>query len=164
MQIIDAAWHDVNTMTICYCWHKAGILPEINSVFSHTAQPSIPISFLLHNPASETDLVAHAEKQVEAALGDLVTTGALQINNQMDIELLLNLVGKSHILTDTSDKEIYHTVMDSITAHKNININGRNNVNRVVHSSHFLAIFASFSVFIFLPFLKNQIQNKSKMI
>jgi len=36
--------------------------------------------------------------------------------------------------------------------------------NRVVHSSHFLAIFASFSVFIFLPFFKNQIQSESKMI
>ena len=40
--------------------------------------------------------------------------------------------------------------------------------NRVVHSSHFRAIFGSFSVFIFLPFFKNEleneIKNESKMI
>jgi hypothetical protein len=41
----------------------------------------ILISSLLHNPTSETDLVAHAEKQVEAALDDLVATGALQVKN-----------------------------------------------------------------------------------
>ncbi|KAF8233985.1 hypothetical protein L208DRAFT_860432 [Tricholoma matsutake] len=40
-------------------------------------------------------------------------------------------------------------------------------MNRVVHSSHFRAIFGSFSVFIFLPFFKNELENEiknSKMI
>jgi len=34
---------------------------------------------------------------------------------------------------------------------------------RVVHSNNFWAIFGSFSVFIFLPFFKNKLQNESKM-
>ena len=47
----------------------------------------------------------------------------------MDIESLLNLFGKLHILTETSDKEIYQAVMDSIMACENIEINGGDNVN-----------------------------------
>ena len=34
---------------------------------------------------------------------------------------------------------------------------------RVVHSSHFWAIFGSFSLFIFLSFFKNGVQNEMKM-
>jgi hypothetical protein len=93
-------------------------------------QPSIPGSSLLHDPSSETDLVAHAEKQVEAALDDLVTTGALQAKNQMYIESLLNPAGKSHILKETSDKEIYQAVIDLIAASENIEINGGDDVNK----------------------------------
>ena len=101
----------------------------MDSPASHIAQPSIPISSLLHNPPPKTNPVAHAEKQVEAALDDLVATGALQKNNRMDIESLLNPVGESHILTETSDKEIYQAVMDSIMARENIEINGGDDVN-----------------------------------
>jgi len=43
--------------------------------------------------------------------------------------LLLNPDGESHILTEISDKEIYHTVMDSIEACENIDTNGGNNVD-----------------------------------
>ena len=35
---------------------------------------------------------------------------------------------------------------------------------RVVHGSHFRAIFGSFSLFIFLPFFKNELKNETKMI
>ena len=35
--------------------------------------------------------------------------------------------------------------------------------NRVVHGSHFQAIFGSFSLFIFLSFFKNELQNESRM-
>jgi DDE superfamily endonuclease len=127
MRIADAAWRNVDTTTIRNCWRKAGILPEMDS--SRTSQPSIPISSLLHDPASETDPVAHAEKQVEAALDDLVATGALQTKNRMDIESLLNPAGESHVLTETSDKEIYQAVMDSIVARENVEINGGDDVN-----------------------------------
>jgi hypothetical protein len=63
------------------------------------------------------------------ACDDLVATGALQTQNQMDINALLNPDGESHILTETSDKEIYNAVMDSIKACENIDINSGDNVN-----------------------------------
>ena len=99
MCIADAAWHDVNTMIICNCWHKAGILPNIDSTMS---QPLIPITLLINNPSSksQTNLVAHAKKQVEAALNDLVATGALQTKNHMDLISLLNSADESHILIE----------------------------------------------------------------
>jgi hypothetical protein len=78
MRIADAAWCEVDATTIRNCWRKAGILPERDS---STCQPSIPVASLLHDPSFETDPLAHAEKQVEAALDDLVTTGALQAKN-----------------------------------------------------------------------------------
>jgi hypothetical protein len=59
MRIADAAWCNVDTTTIRNCWRKAGILPDMDSA---SIQPSIPISSLLHDPSSETDPVAHAEK------------------------------------------------------------------------------------------------------
>ena len=126
MRIADAA--SVWSATIQNCWRKAGILPEVNSASSHTVQPSIPVSALLNDPVSGIDPVAHAEKQVEAALNDLVATGALQTKNRMDIESLLNPTGKSHVLTDISDQEIYQAVIDSISARENIEINGGDDV------------------------------------
>ena len=53
--------------------------------------------------------VAQAERQVKAALDDLVATlaGALQKKNQMDIKALLNPEGESLNMTETSDREIY---------------------------------------------------------
>ena len=74
MRMANAAWNEVTTTTIRNCWHKAGILPEINSSSSSStrAQPSIPIpSLLTSDPADE------AEKQVEAALDDLIAKGAV---------------------------------------------------------------------------------------
>ena len=126
MQIADAAWHNVDTMTIQNCWCKAG---EMDLASSRTTQPLVPISSLIHNPAPETDPVVCTEKQVEAALDNLVTTEALQMKNWVDIELLFNPVGKSHVLTETLDQEIYQAVMDSIAAHENIEINGGDNVD-----------------------------------
>ena len=38
-----------------------------------------------------------------------------------------------------------------------------NHYTRVVHGSHFRAIFGSFSLFIFLSFFKNELQNESRM-
>src|SRR5882762_786157 len=88
------------------------------------SQPSIPITSLLQDPSeSQIDPVAHAEEQVEAVLNDLVATGALQAKNRMDIKSLLNPVSESHILTETSDQEIYQAVIESITACENIKTN-----------------------------------------
>jgi len=47
----------------------------------------------------------------------------------MDIESLLNLVGESHILMETSDQGIYQAVMDSIAACENIEINSGDGVD-----------------------------------
>jgi hypothetical protein len=79
---------------------------------------------LLDHSSSQMDLVAYAERQVEATLDDLVTTGALQKTNRIDIESLLNPEGKSHVLTETSDVEIYQAVIDAINAHANMEANG----------------------------------------
>ena len=124
MRLADLAWRDVDTTTIRNCWHKAEILPETDAPSIRTNHPLIPISSLLNHSSSQTDPVAHAERQVEAALDDLVATGALQKTNRMDIESLLNPVGESHVLTETSDIEIYQAVIDAIDARANIEING----------------------------------------
>ena len=47
----------------------------------------------------------------------------------MDIEALLNPEGESHILTETSDEEIYQAVMEAIEARANIEINGGDDIN-----------------------------------
>jgi hypothetical protein len=88
------------------------------------------------HPSSQMDSVIHLEKQVEAALDDLVATGALQETNRMDIDLLLNPVGESHDLTETSDDEIYQAVINAINAHANIEINGGDDVNDVPLEPH----------------------------
>ena len=74
------------------------------------------------------DPIAHAEKQVKVVLDDLVTTGALQKSNWMDIESL-NPAGESHVLMEGSDCEIYQSVMDAIAACKNIKINSGEDIN-----------------------------------
>jgi hypothetical protein len=77
---------------------------------------------------SLTDPVAEAEKQVEAALDDLINRGALQACNHMDIKHLLN-PGESQVMTEASDEEIFQSVMDAIEARENININGGDDVD-----------------------------------
>ncbi|KAF8219085.1 hypothetical protein L208DRAFT_1555854, partial [Tricholoma matsutake] len=102
---------------------------QIDSSLSSANQPSIPVSSLLHNLSSQMDPIAHAERQVEAALDDLVAMGALQKKNQMDIESLLNPDSESHILTETSDVKIYQVVIDAIEARENIKITGGDDVD-----------------------------------
>ncbi|KAF8801777.1 hypothetical protein BYT27DRAFT_7226676 [Phlegmacium glaucopus] len=100
--LADLAWCDVDTTTIWNCWRKAGILPEMDLSSSNTNQPSIPISSLLHNSSHQMDPVAHAERDIEATLDDLV---------------------------ETSDQEIYEVVMEAIEAHENMEINGSDDVD-----------------------------------
>lgn len=120
MRLADAAWREVDTTTVRNCWRKAGILPELNSTLP---QPAVPITSLV-NVLFETNPVAFAEQAVEAALDDLVMTGALQVVNRMDIDSLLNPIGESQALMETSDEEIYQSVIDSIAAREAIDING----------------------------------------
>lgn len=129
MRIAEAAWHNVDSTTIQNCWHKAGILPE-TCQSSHTPPLTIPIATLLQNATSQMDPISHVEKQVEFALDDLVSRGALQCQNRMDINTLLNPHSKSYVLTEANDNNIYHAMMDAIEAHKNIDHNGRDDVDQ----------------------------------
>ena len=134
MRLADLAWKEVDTTTIRNCWKKAGILPqETNSSSSHTIQPLIPVSSLLQDSSSQVNPAARAERQVEAALDDLVATGVLQQTNRMDIESLLNPEGESHTLTETSDQEIYEAVMAAIEARENIDINDGDDIEDGSH-------------------------------
>jgi len=121
MRIADLAWREVDTTTIRNCWRKAGILPEISTP---APQPTIPISSLLDTSSFHPDPIVQAERQVEEALDDLVATGALQKNNRMDIESLLNPEGESHVMAESTDMEIYQDVMDARAASENLEING----------------------------------------
>ena len=129
MRMAKSAWHSVDTTTIRNCWDKAGILPETGAFLSCIAKPSIPISTLLHSSITETDPIAHAERQVELALDDLVSRGALQKGNRMDIGSLLNPAGESHVLTEATDADIYQAVIDAIEARENIKTNGGDDVD-----------------------------------
>ena len=80
MCLANLTWHDVDTMTIQNCWQKAGILPELDSTPSHTTELLIPVSSLLQK-SSQMNPAAEAERQVGAALDDLVAMGALQKMN-----------------------------------------------------------------------------------
>lgn len=130
MRMADVAWQDVNTTTIRNCWRKAGILPEMDTSQTARANPSIPVSSLLHDDvSSQMDPVVHAERQVEVALDDLVATGVLQKENRMGIDSLLNPEGESQTLTETSDKEIYQAVMDAVKACENMEVTGCDDVD-----------------------------------
>ena len=93
--------------------------------------PLIPISSLLHDSSAQIDPITHIERQVKAALDDLVAMGALQKTNWMEIESLLNLAGESQVLTKTSDTEIYQAVVSAIDACENMEINGGDDVDNI---------------------------------
>jgi len=133
MRMADVAWGEVDTTTIRNCWRKAGVLPDTDpSIQLPITPPSVPIASLIHDPPSQMDPIAQAEKQVETALDELVATGALQTRNRMDIESLLNPAGESQILTETSDMEIYQAVIDAIDARNGQDINSGDDVSEDV--------------------------------
>jgi len=114
MRLADAAWHEVDAATIKHCWHKAGILPDMNS--SALTPLTIPILSLLNtnnNTNCQGDPIANAEQSVESALDELESTGALQRANRIDINSLLNPADESRLLDDSSDQEICNAVLDS---------------------------------------------------
>ena len=120
MRLADLAWHDVNLTTIRNCWRKSGILPDMDDSSSQSSQPT---SLLNYDP------VLLAEAAVDHSLNGLVATGALQKKNRMVIESLLNPVGESHNLTETSDREICNAVMEAIDARETMEINGGDDVD-----------------------------------
>jgi hypothetical protein len=111
MRLADAAWRNVDATAIWNCRKKVGILPEMTPPSTTTAQPSIPISSLLHDPHHQGDPILNAEKQVSTALDDLEAMGVLQKSNRMDIEALLNPIDKSQATDKTTDEEICCTML-----------------------------------------------------
>ena len=107
-------------MTIRNCWHKAGILPNMNSLL--TPLPVLQVADLLDDTSSQINLITCVENQIEARLNKLVTKGVLPAANKMNIDSLLNPDGESQISTQMSDIKIYHTVMDKSDAHKIVDI------------------------------------------
>ena len=94
MSLADEAWNEVDTTTIWNCWRKAGILPSnMDADSKSSTNPTVAISSLVHHDAATTsdltagqtssldDPVLQAEKNVEHALDDLKSTGALQRSN-----------------------------------------------------------------------------------
>src|SRR5882724_11000353 len=118
MQFADAAWHELDAMTIKNCWWKAGILPSIESPAA--AQPTVSISSLLNTDSAhgQGDCISDAEKHIEGALDELELRGALQHSNRMDLKTILNPVDESQVLDEVADEEIFQAVQDSRNAQK----------------------------------------------
>ena len=75
MQMAKAAWNEVDTATICYCWLKAGILPE--SAFNSATDNSNSPSCITINSLLCSDPVEKAEHAVINVLDELEHTGVL---------------------------------------------------------------------------------------
>ena len=118
MRLADAAWREVDMTTIRHCWRKAGILPMTTATPASYC-PTIPISSLLNaightNEAqADSDPVARAEKEAQTAVDDLISTGALQHSNRMDLDTLLNPANESCTINETTDNEIFKAVVDA---------------------------------------------------
>lgn len=112
MRLADLAWHEVDTTTIRNCWHKAGILPAMDSFVP--AQPTVPISSLLYTPSrhshDQTPAMA-IENELRCALDDLEATGVLQSENRVDVEALLNPPEESWMMGVTAEEEICQAVL-----------------------------------------------------
>jgi DDE superfamily endonuclease len=121
MQLAEAAWHEVDTMTIRHCWCKAGILPHADTPTS--AQPTVPISSLL-NAHDNNNPITNTESQVESVVEELIERGALQKANCMDIDALLNPADERHVIMETMDGEIYQAVLDARQTQEDALING----------------------------------------
>jgi hypothetical protein len=121
----------VNTTTIHNCWHKSGILPEFS--LTPIQPPVVPISALIHNDSLPEDSIKHAENNVQDALDELITRGALQVKNWMDIESLLNPRIEVQTTEEVSDEEIYQAGIDTKKAQENMEINGRDDIGTDAH-------------------------------
>jgi hypothetical protein len=122
MWLADAAWREVDTTTIRHCWFKAAILPDMDP--PAVPNPSIPISSLIHADKPLENPVEEAEKQVQVALDELVSTGSLQARNRMDLEELLNPADEAEIISETTDEAICKAVLDAKQAQEDTTING----------------------------------------
>ena len=77
-----------------------------------------------HPSADQQDPIANAKKWVKNALDDLVSTGALQHDNRMNIEPLLNPVAKAQNLDEMTDEEICQAIQDAQRAEYEVTDSG----------------------------------------
>lgn len=129
MRLADAAWDEVTPKTIANCWRKSGILPQS---LLQPKPPSVPISSLLNfgdifEDDGDENPTAAAEREVEEVLDQLVSTGALQKSNRMDINDLLNPEEEIFDTDQTSDQAIFDAVMSSAVAREGADADGCSN-------------------------------------
>jgi hypothetical protein len=79
---------------------------KIHTIFCETP----PISSL-RAPPPHQDTIAAIVDELRFALDDLEETGALQSQNRMDIEALLNPPEESQMMDGTTDEEICQAVL-----------------------------------------------------
>jgi hypothetical protein len=102
MRLADHAWNEVDTMAIQSCWKKAGILPKELEFLTVPSVIAIPVLLLLKNGTK--DRIAKAETAISLALDTLVSCGALQKKNQMNLEEILNPVNAREAINEGTDK------------------------------------------------------------
>ncbi|KAG6872986.1 hypothetical protein C0992_009213 [Termitomyces sp. T32_za158] len=121
MRLADAAWKEVDATTIRHCWHKAGILPDMDQ---HAAEPSIPVAALNIDSTSKLDPIAEVEKEVKKVLDQLQLIGVLQPQNRMTVEALLNPADEAHHMEQATDEDICQAVLDARQAQEDAEMTG----------------------------------------
>lgn len=135
MRLANAAWWKVDTTMIRNCWHKSGILPlspdtDVDpATVASLPSPSLPISALIHNTAHPEDTISDPELELNNALDTLVQTGALQAQNRMDIETLLNPEQEKVLVEEISDEELFRTVMEAREMQEMSGITGSDDID-----------------------------------
>ncbi|KIK91645.1 hypothetical protein PAXRUDRAFT_13678 [Paxillus rubicundulus Ve08.2h10] len=100
-----SAWEEVDMMMTRNCWHKASILPTINS--SAPTNLSVPVLMLIHADGPlqvDLDPIVQAEKDIIMALDNLEATE------------LLNPTEERQDLFEATDQDIYNVVMEAKAA------------------------------------------------
>ncbi|KAJ2934201.1 hypothetical protein H1R20_g2939, partial [Candolleomyces eurysporus] len=134
MRLADEAWRNIDLTTVRNCWLKAGILPDklIHPKPTPSTGPSIPVSSLLEPTpatAAPADSLEAIEKEVEVALNQLESRGALHNSSRMSLEFLLDPPGEHEVLTETADQDIFSAVMSAQAAQELMDINGGDNTD-----------------------------------
>ncbi|VDC02326.1 unnamed protein product [Peniophora sp. CBMAI 1063] len=94
MRLTDLAWKVVTEDTICHCWEKTDILPDMS-----TPPPT-------SNPLSEL------EWSMSDSLDALEECDVLQKNNHIDLEELVNSAAEQIVVEETLEEEICSAVLE----------------------------------------------------
>ena len=115
IRLAEVAWNEVTPTTIHNCWKKTHILPKSLLQSHPLSSPSIPTSQPLNPDSTEVDesadLLDAATRDILSGLDELEKRGVLQSCNKMDINSLLNPEGEDLMMDDSTDIDIFNTVM-----------------------------------------------------